>query len=70
MAVRHVGLLIFFICLRVCLSKVFTELHKRICKGRCFGKSKHVLETQHLLECLEVGVTGYWHYNDKIFGEG
>lgn len=70
MAVRHMGLLVFFICVCVCLSKVFTELHEHICKGRCFGKSKHVLETQHLLEWLEVGVTGYLHYSEKIFGEG
>lgn len=36
------------------------ELHKCIFKGRCFGKSNHVLEPQHLLECIEVGVTGYY----------
>lgn len=47
-----------FMC--VCFSKVFAELHKCICRRRCFGKSNHVLEPQHLLECLEVGVTGYY----------
>lgn len=49
---------IIFVCL--CLSKVFAELHKCNGKGRCFGKSKHVLETLHLLEHLEFGVTGYY----------
>lgn len=47
-------------CMCDCLSKVFAELHECICKGSCFGKSNHVLEPQPLLECLEVGVTGYF----------
>lgn len=58
MAVRHLHLLGVLGC--VCLSKEFAELHKCICKGRCFGKSNHVLEPQDLLECLEVGVTRYY----------